>query len=180
MAKSAVGKLHAKSSVGSHGGGISQQLKSIALMFVSPLDIFSICLGMGMSGILLKALLPVGPLLTGAAFVVGFLFNLIVTRGLLKLAMKFAADPCEGLEGMVGHPAKATTAFGKDGKGVIEICMDGQSSQVLATLDPSERQQGTAVRKGDTVFILDVDPHRNVCRVSRDLAPTEPQIEVQP
>ena len=178
IVKGATPKLHAKAAGAHGGGGLAQQLKSVALMFISPLDIFSISLGMGMAGILLRQFLAVGTVLTVCAFVVGFIFNLVVTRGLLRLAMRFAAEPCEGLEGMVNHPGKATTAFGRDGKGVIEICMDGQTSQVLATLDNEERSKGVTVRKGDVVIILDVDPRRNVCRVSRDLAPIESEAGV--
>lgn len=129
---------------------------------------------MGMSGILLKSIVPAGTGLTILAFIIGFAFDLTVTRSILRIAMKFAGEPSAGLEGMVSRSAKATTSFGRDGKGVVEVLLDGQSSQVLATLDPSELSQGVAVHKGDTVLVLEVDPRRNVCRVSRDLAPADP------
>lgn len=149
-------------------------LIGVGTMFISPLDIFSVCLGTGAAGLLLREALRANPYLLEFAIAIGIAFDLIVARGMIKLALRFAAEPSIGLEGMVMHPVKAATAFDKEGRGLIEIVLDGQSSQLLATLDKAEVEQGIRVGKGDMLLVVEVNAKCNTCRVSRDLAPSAP------
>jgi len=151
---------------------VAGALRSAALLFVSPLDLCSILLGAGLVGFVLQRTMA-GNTLYLLAFLGGLLFDLAITRSMMALAFRFAGTPSLGLEGAVAQPVKAVTGFDHDGKGLVELILDGQSRQLLATLDVAEVQAGTAVHRGDALMILEVDPHRNICKVSRDLAPSE-------
>jgi hypothetical protein len=157
---------------GSIQHGFGDALKSAALLFISPMDVCSILLGTGVVGFVLEHFMREGRLLFCFALLGGIIFDLGVTRTIMSLAFRFAGSPSEGLEGAVAMTAKAVTGFDQEGMGLVEIILDGQASQLLATLDPSEVQSGTVVHRGDALLILEVDSHRNVCKVSRDLAPT--------
>lgn len=89
---------------------------------------------------------------------------------MFALAMRFASQPTAGLEGLVAKPAEAITNFDERGMGMVKLIMDGQIVQLLATLEPGELAQGMRVRKGDQVVLLDVDPHKNTCCVTRELS----------
>jgi len=82
----------------------------------------------------------------------------------------FASDPCEGLEGAVAKGAIAATRFDQTGRGLVKLTVDGQTVQVLATLDQDELARGISVAQGDSLTVLDVDPKRNTCRVTREMA----------
>ena len=63
---------------------------------------------------------------------------------------------------------EAATDFDAHGQGLIAVQLDGQVRQILGTLCPEERAQGTArVRTGERLFIRAVNRQRNTCTVSR-------------
>jgi hypothetical protein len=99
------------------------------------------------------------------------MMDFVLVKPLFKVAFGFASNPAEGLEGMVSQSGEAATGFDRDGKGLVKLCLDGQTVQVLATLDQSELEAGVKVRKGDPLIVIEVDSRRNVCRVTRELAP---------
>ncbi len=137
---------------------------------ISPIDIFALCMGAGAVGELLKHALSANVLI--AAAVVGALFfNLAVVKPMLGLLLRFASPESEGLEGQVARPAEALTRFDEAGRGLVRLTMDGQLIQLLATLEPEERDRGVRVVKGDQVFVVGVDGTKNTCRVTRELAP---------
>ena len=135
----------------------------------SPLAIFSICLGFGVTGILLESRIVQAAVLP-AAIAGGLGFNYLLNSVITNLLMKYASNPSEGLEGMVAKLGKATSNFDQAGYGVIELVLDQQTVQVLARLDPSEVSEGVRVRKGDNLLVTEVDAAKNQCRVTRELA----------
>ncbi len=144
------------------------------LMAVSPIDIFSVILGAGATGILVKTFLS-GPLQGVAALIGGLFFALAVIRPTMGFLMGFATRPSEGLEGEVSSIGEATTRFDASGRGVIKLILDEQVVQLLATLESSEREKGVQVARGEKVVLISVDSVRNSCVVSRELAPSEPE-----
>jgi hypothetical protein len=137
--------------------------------WVSPLDLFSLALGGGATGLLLQSVLaatalPFASVLGAIVFCVG------IVRPLISTLSNFASRPSQGLEGMVAKGAVAATKFDRKGRGLVTLTLDGQNIQVLALLEPDEVDRGVLVAKGDPVTIIQVDSTRNTCRVTRELA----------
>jgi len=151
-------------------GGADGRGSSLASWFmVSPLDIFSLCLGFGVAGLAFQTLVGAS-ILPWIAVAGALLFNLAVVRPFLKFTMRFVSKPSEGLEGIVGHTALAVTRFDSEGRGLIKVSMDEQSVQLLAILDPAELHRGVNVCKDDEVVVVEVDTVKNSCRVTRELS----------
>jgi hypothetical protein len=93
-------------------------------------------------------------------------------RPLMSIMLRFASQPSEGLEGEVASLAEVVTNFDSQGRGMVKLCLDQQNVQLLAYLEPDELSAGVKVRRGEPVVIVSVDPKRNTCRVSRELAPS--------
>ncbi len=136
---------------------------------LSPLDLFSLALGAGATGILLQHIVPAS-LLNWFAFAGALIFDFAVIKPIIAALLRFATKPSEGLEGTVAHSAEALTHFDAEGRGLVRLELDGQIVQLLATLDPTERSNGVDVSKGDEVVVTQVDPKSNTCRVTRELA----------
>lgn len=139
---------------------------SSLLMLISPMDLFAMALGFGAAGVLLKGLVSPG-MLIWAAIAGALIFNFLVIKPIFMVAMKFVSKPSEGLEGTVALKAQAITRFDEQGKGLVRLTLDGQIVQLLASLDPAERELGESVGKGDEVTVLEVDAKRNACTVSK-------------
>jgi hypothetical protein len=132
------------------------------------MDVFSLALGAGATGMLVRAVLS--PALTVWAALAGALvLDIAVMRPLLNLFMNFASKESEGLEGQIAHPAEALCRFDAQGKGLVRVTLDGQISQLLAELDPDELSAGVEVHKGDEVLVIEVDSKAGKCRVSREM-----------
>ena len=139
---------------------------SRALMsLMSPRVLFSVLLGIGTTGLLLRNVLG-GGILLGAALAGGALFELVIARPVWTFAMRFASKPALTLESCVMDSATAVTSFDGHGQGLIAVELDGQMVQILATLLPAERAAGATVRAGDRVRIDAVDAEQNRCTVS--------------
>lgn len=136
---------------------------------LSPLSLFSLALGGGATGLLLKPFLSANALVF-AAIAGALFFNYGVLTPIMNLVMKFVSRPSDGLEGAVAQSAEAITRFDDTGRGLVRLTLDGQNIQILAHLDSTEVEHGTRVMKGDQVLIIEVDPHRNTCRVTKELA----------
>jgi hypothetical protein len=137
-----------------------------SLFAVSPIDIFSLSLGAGATGILARS--AVDPaMLPWIAAIGGLVFNYGLVRPMFRLAMKFVGVPSEGLAGAITRTGEAMTKFDSQGRGLIHLVLEGEEKQVLAMLDETDRQLGIQVGKGDKLLVLDVDPERNICRVTR-------------
>lgn len=175
------GHIHA----GHHGGATAKFAhgklapgkvagKASRFLLISPMDLFAFSLGAGLTGILLTPILK-EPLLAVAAVAGALAFNFALVKPLMGLFLKFVSRPSEGLEGMLAHEAEAITAFDAQGRGLVRIVLDDEIVQVLGTLEPTERELGIRVGRGDRLTIVEIDSKRNVCRVSRELAAQLPQ-----
>jgi hypothetical protein len=132
----------------------------------SPRFLFSLALGIGASGELLRPVLG-GPLLLAAAIAGGMLFERFIVSPLWNFAMRFASTPASMLESAVADEATAVTSFDANGQGIVSIEVDGQIVQILATLRADDRTLGGArIRAGQVVRIEDVDAEKNCCTVS--------------
>ncbi len=133
--------------------------------WLSPLTIFSLCLGAGATGLLTRPAHWPSLLTALAALLGGLLFYGGIVRPLWSLIFKFASRPSDALNGMVAHQAEALGHFDGSGRGLVGLSIDGQWVRVLATLETDE--DAGAVQKGDTLTVVSVDGRANTCRVAR-------------
>lgn len=144
------------------GGSLTSRL---LWSLMSPRVLFTVLLGAGATGLLLRHTLGAG-LLAGAAVAGGVIFEAVLVRPVWNASMRFASHPALTLESCVTDPATAVTSFDAHGQGVVAVELDGQMVQVLATLLPAERAAGATVHAGDRVHIAAVDADHNRCTVS--------------
>lgn len=163
-----LGKLHLPK-----GSKSAERQGSPWLMLLSPVDLFSLALGAGLTGVLLRTVLSPS-LLVWAAVAGALTLDFLVIKPMFSLAMKFVTKPSEGLEGTVKVMGEAVTKFDSRGQGIVRLELDGQIIQLLADLDTAERELGESVAKGDTVVVVAVDGKRNRCTVSRISAGRNP------
>jgi len=83
---------------------------------------------------------------------------------LWRFAMRFEGQPSSPMETLLYEEVEAVTAF-RNGKGMVRAVKDGRSVQLMARLD--EVQEGDAVRTGDRLRVLDVDPENERVTVTR-------------
>lgn len=135
------------------------------LTILSPRVAFSLLLGFGASGYLLKGLFG-GALLVAFAAVGGVVFESLLVRPLFNFASTFASDPALTLEATLGDEVQVVSGFDAQGQGLVAVELNGQIVQLLGTLTPEDRS-GPRVRAGDTLFVKDVDSARHRVVVSR-------------
>jgi hypothetical protein len=169
------GVAHGGRSVGRHGGrvGTRGRLSSKAswlLQGLSPIDVLAMAMGAGALGIVGRKVFHDEMIAACMAIAGAFVMDLLIVRPIFGILLRFASQPSSGLEGMVSQTAEAATSFDSRGRGIIRFTLDGQTSQVLATLESDEQSAGVRVNKGDTLVVLEVDATSNICRVSRDIA----------
>ena len=132
---------------------------------MSPRVLFSICLGLGTTGIVLRHSMG-GALLFGAAAVGGILFERLIVTPIWNFTFRFASNPALTLESALLGDATAVTRFDANGQGIIAIEMDGQMVHLLGTLHSDDRATGARVPAGARLRVEDVDAARNRCTVS--------------
>jgi hypothetical protein len=166
-----------------HAHGRSSPGRSL-LALLSPRVLFSLLLGFGATGILLKAAEPPfiamlapyatligdpGMIARGGRFALavggGWGFEHLIVSPLWDFMFRFAS-PAHTLESALCEDARAVTNFDESGHGLIAIDLDGQVVQVLGKLTPGARAAGVRVRAGDSLFVEAVDAQRNTCTVS--------------
>ncbi len=159
---------HAGHTPGAHGhahhhgeGGAAR----VAMSLMSPRFLFSVLLGLGLTGVLLQRALA-GPVLLAVAIGGGVIFERALVRPLWDLLMRFASKPALTLESCVTDEATAVTTFDARGQGIVSVELDGQIIQLLATLQSADRAVGGRVRAGARVRIEEVDTAQNRCTVS--------------
>jgi hypothetical protein len=135
------------------------------LSLMSPRLLFSVCLGLGTTGLVLRQMLG-GPFLFAAALVGGILFERVLVTPIWNFAFRFESAPALTLEHTMGSEAKAVTTFDADGQGLIAVDVDGQVVQLLGTLSATDRGYRSRVTAGTLLRIEDVDAARNRCTVS--------------
>jgi hypothetical protein len=158
---------HGQSEAHTHGadspahGPVARSLLSIT----SPRYLFSLALGFGTSGELLRPVLG-GPLLVVAAIAGAVVFERAIVSPLWNFVMRFASKPATTLESAITDEATAVTSFDQNGQGIVSLEVDGQVVQILATLRADDRVLPTRVRVGQRVRIEDVNVETNSCTVS--------------
>jgi translation initiation factor IF-1 len=136
------------------------------LTLFSPLTIFSLCFGAGLTGIAVRGTLS--PLLTICAAVLGaMVFYGLIVQPLLNLVFRFAARPAETITGIVAKEAEAMGQFDAQGRGIVRAVVDGQVVRLLAHLEPEDRAKGVSILSGDKVVVTSVDTQKNTVRVTR-------------
>lgn len=143
----------------------SDNITATLLALVSPRLLFSIALGLGTTGLLLRPLLS-GIALFAAALAGGVLFERLVVTPIWNFTFRFASNPALTLESTLMSEATAVTSFDVNGHGLVAIEMDGQLVQLLGTLKPSDRALRVRVQAGARLRVEDVDAARNRCSVS--------------
>jgi len=163
---SAHGHVHSGHAHGGHTHHLhGDALISRALTLMSPRILFSVLLGLGTTGVVLRPVLG-GPLLFLAALAGGIVLERALVAPLWRFSMGFASKPAETLEHAVLDDATAVTNFDAHGNGIVAVELDGQVVQILGTLQASDRAMGVRVRAGTRLRIEDVDTTRNRCTVS--------------
>ncbi len=134
---------------------------------LSPLAIFSLCLGAGATGLLLRPAHLAAALTALAALFGGLVFFGLLVRPLWNLLFRFASKPSAALEGMIARQAEAVTGFDERGRGLVGLTIDGQWVRVLATLENDTRADAASIKPGERLTVISVDGRANSCRVAR-------------
>ena len=159
--------LHAKGSAhGKSSAGAKTRAWSSLISF-SPLDLFSLAIGGGLTGKILERHVPSAFLVAIAAVAGALAFTIVLVKPLTRMILQFASTPSLGLEGTVAEFAAAETTFDAASQGIVTVTVDGQICRMLATL--ADEEKGTLVRRGDRLIVLDVDAKKGSCRVSAEL-----------
>src|SRR5215207_610519 len=124
---------------GAHGAhAVRGQATSRALSLLQPRVAFSMLVGFGAAGLLLRPVLAEPALLT-AALGAGVAFEWLLVAPLWRFLFRFASSPAATLESVVTDEARAVTSFDANGHGLVAVELDGQVVQLLATLNAAER-----------------------------------------
>ncbi|HEY5088188.1 MAG TPA: hypothetical protein VII66_12590 [Gemmatimonadaceae bacterium] len=144
-----------------HAGG----LKSILLSLASPRMLFSLLVGFGLTGVVLRPFLS-GIVLLSVAVAGGIVFERALVEPLWRSLFRFASNPATTLEDSLMSEARAASGFDDNGQGLVAVEVDGQIVQCLGTLRPDDFALGVRVRAGDVLRVEDVDAVRSRCTVS--------------
>jgi hypothetical protein len=156
--------IHVVASTGRAGSARASGASRV-LSLLQPRVAFSMLVGFGAAGLLLRPVLTEPALLT-AALGAGVAFEWLLVAPLWRFLFRFASSPAVTLESVVTDEARAVTSFDANGHGLVAVELDGQVVQLLATLNPAERATARKVRAGDRLRIEAVDDTRNRCTVT--------------
>lgn len=165
------GHNDASHSHGAHGNAANNHTSNAhtgtqtLLALMSPRTLFSVCLGLGTTGLLLQRALQ-GLALFAAAVAGGWAFERFIVTPIWNFTLRFASEPALTLESALMSEATAVTRFDANGQGLISIEVDGHVVQLLGTLDSNTRAMRATVLAGARLRIEDVDAARNRCAVS--------------
>jgi hypothetical protein len=151
---------------GGHFALGANQFAATLLTLLSPRVAFTLLMGFGATGVLLRPWVGATWLLGALAAAGAVAFEAMLVRPLWRFLFRFASDPARMLDTVLCAEGQAVTNFDADGHGLIAVPLDGQLRQVLGTLRAEERAVGWRVRSGDRLFVRAVDPLRNRCTVS--------------
>ena len=153
-----------------HGGNTARSegvtASNALLSIMSPRVLFSVCLGLGTTGLLLRNTIGSGLPLFAAALVGGILFERLLVTPIWNFTFRFASNPALTLESALMGEATAVTRFDANGQGLIAIEVDGHLVQLLGTLQKTDIPQLGRVQVGARLRVEDVDSARNRCTVS--------------
>jgi hypothetical protein len=137
------------------------------MTILSPLTLFSFCLGAGATGLLVERFHFAVTVVALIALAGGAVFFGAIIRPLFTFLLKFASTPSTALEGVLAHEAEAISSFDANGNGLVQLTVDGQLVRVLALLEPDEHVHPSDIAPGDLLTVTSVDGHTNTCRVAR-------------
>jgi hypothetical protein len=143
-----------------------QNSTNLLLTLMSPRLVFSVFVGMGASGMLLRPLLGNGLGLFAAAVALGVVFERALITPIWNFSLRFASEPALSLESVLQGDATAVTAFDANGNGLVAVEVDGRLVQLLGTLQTVDRELRARVVAGAALRIEAVDTERNRCTVS--------------
>ena len=164
----AVAKAGGKAPATPSAHGIHASVAKVSRAFLtilSPRVAFSLLVGFGATGFILKSWLG-GPVLIAIAAAGGVFFESVLVRPLFNLLSRFASDPALTLESTLGDEVRVVSGFDAQGQGLVALEVDGQIVQLLGTLIPGDRG-GARVRAGETLYVREVDAERHRVVVAR-------------
>lgn len=144
-----------------HTGG----LKSTLLSLASPRTLFSLLVGFGLTGVVLRPFLA-GIVLLAISVLGAIVFERALVAPLWRFLFRFASNPATTLEDSLMSKARAASGFDGNGQGLVAVEVDGQIVQCLGTLCPDDFALGVRVRAGDVLRVEEVDAVRSRCTVS--------------
>ncbi len=160
----------ARGSRGSRGHGsrgsrdAAGAARDLLLAVASPRVLFSVLLGLGAAGLLLRPVLHAALPLAAAAVALGVLFERAAVSPMWRFVERFASAPAQTLETALYDHARAASGFDARGEGLVALELDGQVVQLLGRLCPADQER--RVRLGDRLRVEEVDAERNRCIVS--------------
>ncbi len=139
---------------------------SAMLGVLSPMTLFSVALGAGATGVLLRD--QYTPILTAfLALLAGFALFLLVVRPVTRFAQRFITDPATTLAGAVATEAVAQNRFDGIGRGIVSVTIDGQIVRLLAHLERDDFARGVGVAPGERLVVTQIDEAKNSCHVTK-------------
>lgn len=148
-----------------HTAGHASGVRSALLSLASPRVLFSLLVGFGLTGVVLRPILS-GVLLLVPAVAGALVFERALVAPLWRSLFRFASNPATTLDDSLMSEARATSSFDDNGQGLVSVEVDGQIVQCLGTLRHDDMALGVHVRAGDVLRVEDVDAARNRCTVS--------------
>ena len=158
------GSRGARATAGARGS-----FKDALSAWLSPRVLFTLSLGIGATGLLLKPVLSNEIALAVFAFAGGLFLEKALVAPLWGLLMQFGSAPARTLESAAFEEAVAITAFDSQGCGMVAIVLDGHEMRALARLQPDPNGAKPRVKSGDILLVESVDAARGQCVVSRVL-----------
>jgi hypothetical protein len=129
------GHGHGHTHVVPHGThAVRAHASSRLLALLSPRLAFSVLVGFGATGLLLRPVLG-EPALFAASLGGGVAFEWLVVSPLWRFLFRFASAPAQTLDSCVSDEARAVTGFDAAGHGLVAVELDGQVVQLLATMN---------------------------------------------
>ena len=159
------GHVGAKHTHQIHGSRARETAASWLWSLTSPRVLFSLLIGFGTTGLVLRNAWS-RSLTLAAAVAGGLLFEQLFVGPVWNFLMRFASAPALTLESVLQDEVQAVTGFDAEGHGLITAEVDGQVVQMLASLRPEDRATGVRIRAGDRLRVEEVDGRRNRCVVS--------------
>jgi hypothetical protein len=153
---------------GSHSAsrGDAGAVHHLFWLLLSPRVLFSLALGFGATGCMLKNRVPALVVLV-AAIAGAWIFERWIVQPVWRLLLSFASTPARTLDNSLLDKAQAACNFDAEGHGLVAVEIDGQVRQLLGTLRAEERKYGVRVRTGDDLIIVAINTRQNSCTVAR-------------
>lgn len=148
------------------GAGSTAGAMITILGYLSPMTLFSVSLGAGATGILIGKQLSI-PITAVLAILIGLLFFAFIIRPAMGFIQSFASKPATNLAGTIATEATAQNRFDAQGRGIVQVPLDGEIVRLLAYLEPEDHAKGVLVAPGDKLTVTRIDEGTNTCHVTK-------------